>query len=214
MRKSPIRHSVKQHKRGGKVIQSFTRGSGSKSQRSRKVVGHDSDVVRGMNINVKSFREQKIKAFDNLTKKDIENIIPKNGRIKKDGMWRGDYFSDPAILYETKENMNGKILYHGTSRSRLEQILNQGIKTDYVGMYEIDKGSISLTTNKDFALNFAEIASEDDNSSPVILKIDVTGMDVWHQRHYDTWTKKHGEINEYRVYDLIPKKRISEVRNK
>lgn len=38
MRKSPIRHTVKSHKRGGKQISSFTRGKGKKSQRSKKVV--------------------------------------------------------------------------------------------------------------------------------------------------------------------------------
>lgn len=203
VRKSPVHHSVKNHKRRGKWVSSFERGKGQRSQRSRKVVVG----------NKSSLRKQKRDVFNKLTKKDIKNIIPKNGRLKKDGMWSGDYFSDPGIFYETKENIDGNVLYHGTSQTRFEQILNQGIKTGYVGMYEMDKGSISLTMDKDFALSFAEIASEDDNSSPIILKIDVTGMDVWHQRHYDTWTKKHRKIDEYRVYNHIVKKRISVVRS-
>ncbi len=39
VRKSPIRHKVRSHIRGGKPIKSFERGSGKKSQRSSRVVG-------------------------------------------------------------------------------------------------------------------------------------------------------------------------------
>ena len=37
-RKSPIRHKVKSHKRGDKLVRSFQRGSGIKPKRKRKVV--------------------------------------------------------------------------------------------------------------------------------------------------------------------------------
>lgn len=38
-RKTPIRHKVRKHRREGKTIKSFERGSGKKYQRPRKVVG-------------------------------------------------------------------------------------------------------------------------------------------------------------------------------
>lgn len=43
-RKSPIQHTVKSHTRRGKQIQSFERGKGRRSQRSRKVVGYSSKL--------------------------------------------------------------------------------------------------------------------------------------------------------------------------
>ncbi len=41
-RKSPTRHTVRSHTREGMKVRSFKRGSGQKSQRSRKVVGNSS----------------------------------------------------------------------------------------------------------------------------------------------------------------------------
>jgi len=43
-RRSPVRHKVKPHTRQGKSISSFERGSGSRPQRSSKVVGNEHHV--------------------------------------------------------------------------------------------------------------------------------------------------------------------------
>lgn len=43
-RRSPVRHTVRSHTREGKPVKSSMRGSGQKSQRSRKVVGNSSKL--------------------------------------------------------------------------------------------------------------------------------------------------------------------------
>jgi len=86
MRRSPIHHTVKGHKRGGKQISSFTRGKGKKSQRSKRVVGRSRPIFRKhdnhagqlydlINMGVKKVTLVNIDAHDDLidySDQDIE----------------------------------------------------------------------------------------------------------------------------------------------
>lgn len=84
-RKSPIRHTVGKHKRNGKTVQSFERGSGKKSQRSSRVVRESRKGVRRLS-----------KSMLDLMVKTIYSSIDVGKEL-------GGYIKNGKIIMETGE---------------------------------------------------------------------------------------------------------------
>ena len=68
------------------------------------------------------------------------------------------------------------VLYHGTSKERLEKIKELGYLTEknvLNGKYKTTKQTVSLTPNIDIATNYAERTNIINNENPIILVFDI-----------------------------------------
>ena len=68
------------------------------------------------------------------------------------------------------------VLYHGTSKERLEKIKKLGYLTEknvLNGEYKTTKQTVSLTPNIDIAINYAKRTNIIKNEKPIILVFDI-----------------------------------------
>ena len=99
VRRSPIRHPVRGHTREGKTIGPYSRGSGKRPQKSRRVVGHsvldEVELTHRMFDKVNSATERKLFGWCGMASVALAYQVGGDvvfGRFKNDEMYGGEKY--------------------------------------------------------------------------------------------------------------------------